>query len=266
MDAICIWCRGTTSGAPREHIVPEALWPDGPTLAKGEVCARCNHGVLARLDLALVASLDIVRFFGAVPTKRGTPPSVVTRSNLAADMKDGAPAFYVNMGPGDVRLPSGRVLKAPRNDSSSIDVTMIIHDGEGPGAETNMHARGQMLHHPDCARALHKVALEMICRTQGQATALGPTLDPVRQFVTRGEGRRWVLCVMPGDIWRYHNEIGEVYRSTQGWTVPFTIGNVRFIVDCTPDQRHLPRLRGALLATRGFDGWTHVPPLSAASS
>jgi hypothetical protein len=71
-ESPCFWCGDLCDGTqPPEHVIPEALGsPEGAVLS--DVCKGCNHGTLAGLDHALVASLDIVRWQAGVPTKRAS--------------------------------------------------------------------------------------------------------------------------------------------------------------------------------------------------
>lgn len=166
----CFWCSGPSDGAPPEHVIPEALGaPKGAVLP--DVCDSCNHGVLAGLDQALVVSLDIVRWQAGVPNKKGERGNLATRSNFFSEPGEEGPVAHINMGPGEVKLPNGRVLKAPTKSPSSVHARIRVL-----GKEAEIDARAMMLHHPDCSRALHKIAIESIALTVGREMALDPSI------------------------------------------------------------------------------------------
>lgn len=74
----CLVCRQSDGGfTSREHIVPEGLGNTDHILPSGVVCDRCNHGVLSRIDSALMRFLpiDFMRTCAGVPSKRGALPA-----------------------------------------------------------------------------------------------------------------------------------------------------------------------------------------------
>jgi len=261
----CFWCPQICDGTqPPEHVIPEALGaPDGAVLS--DVCKGCNHGTLAGLDQALVASLDIVRWMAGVPNKRGEPSGIATRSNLFAEnTKDEGRVAYVNMGPGDVTLPSGRVLKAPTRAPNSVAANIKVE-----GREAEINGRAMMLHHPDCSRGLHKIAVESIALTvgktsgwaAGRAAARDPSLENARRYVMEGGAPRIVFYAADGPEPAYRHALRLPFEAPEGHVVEFLLCGIRFTVDLTPEQTRVPYLKKCFEALRGNTGWTWLPIL-----
>jgi hypothetical protein len=237
-SSLCIYCLQESIDAPPEHVIPEALGcPEEAILRSGEVCEACNHG-LAHLDVALADSFDFARFFTNQPTKKGKPPSVSGRSNLATIVTDGEPILHINLGPGDVTLPDGRVLKAPTRKSTSVRAQMTVRNGEAA-----VHFEAHAFQNPKFSRAIHKVAIGIIAGTLGRNAALAASLNPAREFVLKGVGpKRTVLCRIPTTEWQYVHRAWEPYTSADGYCVVFTLCGYQFTVDCTPTQESIPRM------------------------
>jgi len=200
------------------------------------MCKECNNG-LAHLDVALADSFDFARFFVNQPSKKGQGPSVTGRSNLLATVRDGEPVIQVNLGPGDVKLPDGRFLKAPTNSTHSVKAQM-----KQIGAQVEVHFEAQAFQNPKFSRAAHKVAIGVIAATLGREAALSHSLNPAREFVLSGAGpKRSVLCRIPPG-WRYFNTVWPPYTSEDGYCVVVTLSGIELVVDCTPNQTSITKL------------------------
>ena len=251
----CIWCGGDSTGASPEHVIPEALGcPENAVLRNGEVCDSCNHGVLASLDQALVASLDLPRWEAGVKGKKGKPPKVSTRSNVYAETTSEGPVMHINFGPQDVVLPGGRVLKAPTKSANAVCGGMHIE-----GKQAVIHNQAQVLHLPDCARALHKIAVEAVALILGRDVVLQPSLDAARQYAREGKGSRQVLLLKPAGGSAYVNQLYPPYTREGSYCVAFKLCGIEFVVDCSPEQASLPDLKASLRASRGDVGWSWLP-------
>jgi len=235
---LCIYCLTHSTSAPPEHVIPEVLGcPEGAILRSGEVCKQCNNG-LAHLDTALADSFDIARFFANQPSKRGKGPSVTGRSNFVVSSEKGKPVIHVNLGPGDVTLPGGRILKAPRKGKDSVRGSMRID-----GRIVSMHFEAQAFQNPKLSRALHKVAIGSIAVTLNRETALAPSLNEARSFALKGEGLKRRICFQkPKSNPRYTNQLFPPYKAENGYLVVVKLCGFEFVVDCTPEQTALPKL------------------------
>lgn len=127
----------------------------------------------------------------------------------------------------------------------------------------NGWASGRIRHNGFCnnkqaIRGLHKIALEILAFYNGVEEARRRFYDAVRLFVRKGKGQRIVLLIPCGDT-RYRNEvIPPCGPPEQPCVVGFRLGAIRFVVDLSPDQRHLDTLRAICRAGYSND-WTWVP-------
>lgn len=236
---LCIYCLRESITAPEEPVIPEFLGrPDAAILRSRDVCEACNHG-LGHLDVALAGSFDFVRFFTNQPTKKGKAPSVTGRCNIATIVTDGEPIIHINMGPGDITLPDGRVLKAPTTAPSSVKAQMTVH-----GREAEIRFQAQAFQNPKFSRAVHRVAIGIIAGMLGRNAALAPSLNPAREFVLRGAGpKRIVLCRIPTAAWKHFHRAWSPYASAEGYCVVVTLCDYQLRLDCTPTHTSIPRLR-----------------------
>ena len=266
----CFWCDATCDGGqPPEHIIPEAAGNDTAVLE--DVCKACNNGFLSNLDTALVASLDLTIWLNAVPGKKGRPSGLSTRSNFfATTTPEEGRVAYINLGPGDVTLPNGRVLKAPRRDSKSVRASLR---GE-IGGEGEIDAGAMMFHHPGFSRAIHKIAIESIAFTvskvhgfaAGRAAARDPSLVNARRYVTHGGPQRIVLFTGDRPDMAYRHSLRLPFKGPEGYTAEFVLAGIRFTVDLTPDQTRVPYLKKLFEARLGKVGWNWAPLDPAASN
>jgi hypothetical protein len=168
----------------------------------------------------------------------------------------------VNMGPGDVTLASGRVLKAPTSTPNSVEASITVM-----GREAEIHARARMLHHPDCSRALHKIAIESIAlavgqasgRDAGRAAASHPSLANARQYVMQGGAPRVVQYTVDSEEPVYRHSLRMPFSGQDGYTVEFLLCGIRFTVDLTPAQARVPYLMKLFEARLGQTGWNWLP-------
>jgi hypothetical protein len=235
----CIYCLQESTEAPPEHVIPEALGcPEQAILRKGEVCQACNNG-LAHLDVALADSFDLARFFTNQPSKDGKPPTIAGRSNVATIVTNGEPILHINFGPGDVKLPDGRVLKAPTNKGNSMRGKITLD----PDGKATIQGEAHAFQNPKFSRAIHKVALGIIAGMLGRQAALAASLNPAREFVLKGVGpKRTVLCRIPTTEWQYVHKAWRPYTSADGYCVVVTLCGYQFTVDCTPTQASLAQM------------------------
>lgn len=254
-DLRCIFCLRDSTEAPPEHIIPESLGcPEAAILRMGEVCEECNHG-MGHLDQALGDSFDMARLIAGQPGKKGRGTRVTGRSNFRARVARRHATIEVNLGPGDITLPDGHVLKAPDNSPTSVHVEVT-----SDGVTWSAKHRAQALHHPKFVRAMHKVAVETIASMLGRSAALDASLDEARRYVFTGDAEmsRGVLCFPPPAEWRYENRLWPPYKGPEGLAVAVRLAGFEFAVDCTPKQYALARMLDAL-SFAGYDrGWTVV--------
>jgi len=238
-DNRCIYCLQESTEAPPEHVIPEALGcPEEAILRKGEVCQGCNNG-LAHLDVALADSFDLARFFTNQPTKKGKPPTIAGRSNVTTIVTNGEPILHINLGPGDVKLPDGRVLKAPNKKGNSLRGKLVV-DANG---KATIQGEAHAFQNPKFTRAIHKVAIGIIAGTLSRSAALSESLNPAREFVLTGAGpKRTILCRIPTTEWKYLHRAWAPRTSAEGYCVVFVLCGYQFTVDCTPTQASIPRM------------------------
>ncbi len=210
--------------------------PEGAVLRSGEVCKECNNG-LAHLDTAIADSFDIARFFANQPSKKGKGPSVTGRSNFVVSSEKGKPVVHINLGPGDVTLPGGRILKAPKKGKDSVRGSMKIN-----GQIVTMHLEAQAFQNPKLPRALHKVAIGSIAVTRNRETALEPSLNEARSFALNGHFKRRICFQKPKSNPPYVNQLFPPYKSENGYLVVVKLCGFEFVIDCTPEQTALPTL------------------------
>ena len=146
----CIWCRTVRplAEASDEHVIPEALGADERLVLRDAVCRPCNNGRLARLDQALAAEFEFIRWHGGVRGKRAHIRSygnIVTRDGSG----HGDPDVVINM--------SDR----PRTEG---EFTVGAYGSDGayqcpfgdPSAQSNLNQTGQALHRQGCATEVQR--------------------------------------------------------------------------------------------------------------
>jgi hypothetical protein len=243
----CIFCFQDSSDSPPEHIISEALGcPEDAVLRNNEVCRRCNHR-LGGLDEALVNSLDIPRLLAGQRGKRRRGPSVSGRRNIMASAHGSETTLYINAGPGDVTLPNGRVLKEPDGSSASVVASESVSCGIA-----RIRIKATLLHDRRLARALHKVALEVVALYHGVDAALASSLNSARRYVLTGEGgprRVYVLLCLNEE---YQTQLWAPYSDL---VVPIRLAAFEFLVDLKDPQSSLPRLSEAFAVVGANRKW-----------
>ena len=251
----CIWCRRSTGQEPVEHIIPDSLrCPPDMVLRDGEVCAKCNNR-LSRLDQALVSEFELARFIAGVPNKNGHPPSISTRPNAGGGSVDGKPHLDVNMEPHSVETTYGRRIGGRTGRVEDLHMKMEHCGLFGKGTVS----QGGICNSKRAVRAIHKVAFEAFAKHHGVKRALRPDFDAVRRFVERGTGERTVILIPAVDGVEYQNQVlrneGDVFNPC---VQAFRIAFMRFFVDLSPDERHLPEIKQKCKEHLG-DKWTWAP-------
>jgi hypothetical protein len=165
----CIYCLRSDGGfCESEHVYPESLGNEEVILSPGIVCHNCNHGVLSKLDDALVHH-DGVAFLrtvfltqnpktGAFPSAKGS--NFVIRKTGPREL--------------DIQLHSG--AKPPIEER--------LPDGS---VKLSIEVRGRHKFDPrSLARSLYKVALGFVAWKQGADAAREPRYNPARDFILGG--------------------------------------------------------------------------------
>ena len=248
----CIWCKREKYKASVEHIFPDSLGcPEEMVLSDGEVCERCNNK-LAKLDQALVSELEMSRFLAGVPNKRGKTPRIATHPNIAAAYMDDGPHIYINEEPHAIDSPIGRI--GARRKDSKFRVGRVTSSGMAGSITTEQQG---ILNCKKAVRGLHKIGLELICREIGAVGILADRFNAVRAYVLRGRGERRVLLF--GDS-AYINRVWSTESSIFGRDVAtFQLTAIGCMVDLSPEQEHVERLKRMASRTLGPSGWTWVP-------
>jgi hypothetical protein len=164
----CIYCLSTTANfKSEEHIFPESLGNDELVLPKGYVCDRCNNGIIARLDNALI-KFDPIAFLWVqlVPhTKDGSLP----KANFQNMSMERTSPTHIKI---SVKDKTGGIKnKTPMGDdwySFSLNVR-----GK-PVTQKSIKMLG---------RALFKIALGIVALSQGREQACSIKYNPARKFI-----------------------------------------------------------------------------------
>jgi hypothetical protein len=168
MDRGCLVCRESDGGfQSREHIVPESLGNTDHIWPPGIVCDRCNHGVLSRVDSALMGFLpiDLMRTFAGVPSKGGALPATTFDNGVVRAV-----------GPNELslELDSERFWK----DQAAPPGRRAFSVSAQRGDTTPRRLR-------DVHRCLAKMVLEYAWVDRGEA-AFGAVYDHVRDLILGG--------------------------------------------------------------------------------
>ena len=164
----CIYCLQTTGNfKSEEHIFPESLGNDELILPKGYVCDRCNNGILAQLDNALI-SFEPISFL---------------QVQLVPHTKDGSlpKANFQNM---TVERTSPTHIKISAKDKSGEVKNKIPMGDDWYSFSINM--RGKPVTQKSIkslGRSLFKIALGIVALSQGRDQACNPIYDPARKFI-----------------------------------------------------------------------------------
>ena len=236
---VCVWCRGDARGAPPEHSVPEALGCAPEWILTEGACAACNHGVLAKLDRVLADSFDLMRVQAGIVGKKGRPATISGRGNMrGTTTAPGHMTIAINMTRGAVVAPVLGRLSGHQDRPTDVRASMLGTGEPGSPGSVNLKIEfdGRVL-----VRAIHKVALELVA-TSSEVDVMSPALDPVRDFVTRDRGRRYILA---GAVDGYRHQMRGLWEgSVPGeCAIELTLCGVEFLVDLTPDQLVIRRWR-----------------------
>jgi hypothetical protein len=252
-DVVCIWCLTPDPEPSVEDIVPAALGcPPDLTFRRGEVCLHCNNGN-GHIDLAVVDQLDLVAFHFGISRRGGQPPRVDNRGNFRGEWSDTGQVYSFNLDPAPVTTPEGKRLAGSSGRPRNIRPTITRL-----GDEARISFSVQLDDNKKFIRGIHKIAFELLAHYLGPQTVLTRRFDAVRSFVRRGEGHRYILlgqsAAPPPLIDVVHLEDAERFDVTM-----FSLLGIRFMVDFSPTQEHLPGYIRRLRQTVGTQGWGWYP-------
>jgi hypothetical protein len=232
----CIFCRTEHSRRKaEEHILPHGLVGDRVfyredgygarlVLDHGEVCRDCNTG-FSSLDSALQKSLGLLKpILNPVGTKRGRPARA-QMPGVWAERRDNGPYFLFNSGAKPIRSPDGGLIHPAgvREDAARLEVLGRSDD------EAELRVKTPFPFTKKAFRALHKIALELVCFEAGFEAALEPRFDAVREYVRRSKGSRWVTFASPTDLERVAEPRASVRRYPGGTIVKLTLGILIYV-------------------------------------
>ncbi len=230
---VCVWCRGDARGAPPEYSVPESLGCAPEWVLTEGACATCNHGVLAKLDRVLADSFDLFRVQAGIVGRKGRRASINGRGNMkGTTTAPGHVTLAVNMTREAAVAPVLGRLSGHQDRPTDVRATMT---GTGePGSPAAMNLKIEF-DGRDLARAIHKVALELVATSTG-LDVMNPALDPVRDFVVRDRGRRYLLAGCKPD--GYRHQMRRLWEGqVQGeCVIELALCGVEFLVDLMPGQ------------------------------
>lgn len=250
----CIWCLGIAEGGHKEHIIPEALGcPLGFVLPGTIVCRKCNNG-LAHLDQAVLDEFDLMAFMAGVPRKKGKRPVVRSRGNILATVENDVPTYTLNMEPYPVKAHDGSRLAGFRGLRRDVR-GQLSRQGNIASIKFDV-TFGQT---PKFVRGVTKIAFSSLAYFLGPEIARSPALNPVREFVRNGIGRRHLLLVF-GDGMVYRNTVWPPYVSPLGdYSITFRIASVEFLVDLSESESDLAMFQSKMPDCFGGKGWCILP-------
>jgi hypothetical protein len=158
----CIFClREDGPFTSEEHIIAEAFGNDELVLPPGIVCDPCNHGQISKLDQALVefAPLAALRTLYVPFTKSGKLPRAEFSNATWTKTRPNHIEFRLNAAPVKQPLPDG---------TTRMSFTV---EGMRP---VQPHL---------IARAIYKIALELVALDYGVEQAFESRYDQARRFV-----------------------------------------------------------------------------------
>ena len=162
----CIYCL-TEEGSfkSEEHVYPESLGNTEIVLSQGHVCDTCNNGILSDLDNHLVEH-DAISFLRVL--------YVPYNSKTGKFLK----ARYQNMTI-EKQHPRGILITQPYASQEGF----VVREDKDK-VKINMTTIGRKKFDPQMlGRSLYKVALGMICWTNGAQMALDKRYDAARDFI-----------------------------------------------------------------------------------
>jgi hypothetical protein len=181
---ICLFCRRDSAGSRSvEHIIPQSLGNLSHTLGLGVVCDQCNNYLARGVEKPFLdrASLTLLRFRQAIPSKRGRVPAVdgIITPGIPAIAR--RRAHCVESGLIDIEVPEDAIEYLKRVN----------------GGQLIFPAHGDLPTGAIVSRFLAKVALEamasrLVERPDGlNYVATQRQLDLLRNHARRGETRDW---------------------------------------------------------------------------
>lgn len=168
----CLFCRSTAGPFnSEEHILPESLGNDDHVLPRGYVCDTCNH-TLSKVEQALVEY----------------PPIALLRVTYVQHDKYG-------------HLPTATFKGATwkRTAPRRIEIHSTEEGGfrvDGNEVTANVVGTKRFEPHP-IARAVMKIALEIVAKDEGYEAAMDPKYDRARAFIIGTDETFSGVLVMP---------------------------------------------------------------------
>jgi len=247
----CIVCLEPTRDEPVEHIVPESLLgditfdtksPQGViipgrrlVLVNDEVCRRCNSNVLSPLDQHFQAQLGILKvFWNAKGTKKGAPATMRRPGASAVRTPYGAhitlnSEAHVVFGPDGIAVPPA---------GTSIDAVRAVESNEA-AASDQIRFTQPMRVNKRFIRAMHKIALELLCFEFGPKYVLHDRFNWLRDYVLGSRGSRVIGMAGSASLATrmppFELHLKGVPAS-EDWILQLTLG-FPFLVDLTHDNR-----------------------------
>ena len=254
----CIWCKRSDRKPSIEHIIPEALGcPSEFVLKRGEVCCKCNNH-LAQLDQAVIDDLDFLAYMNGIPRKRGRAPEIRSRGNVIGTYESGQPSVFINMESHPIMTHLGDRLGAYGRSARNVNTAM-----EKIGDFAKISFGIEIGKNPKFARGLVKIAFSSLAWYIGAGSLAHDAFNPVRRFVTKGDGFRPIILCTDGDH-SYRNQVWGPYRSPEGYySMTFRLSSFHVWVDLSPECTSFPTIRDAMFNEYGETGWSCLP-LSAA--
>lgn len=160
----CLFCKSKkNSFQGEEHIIPESLGNNELILKKGVVCDKCNNGVLAGLDQALVEFDPILFFrtFHGVKSKKNKVPV----SGFNTMKMDNPTGGHVNI----------KLDKMTKKYFEKTPEGFRLHWR----GKRRMGAKNVKI----LARALYKIGLEVVYLDHGSDFTHTPRFDEVREII-----------------------------------------------------------------------------------
>lgn len=178
----CLFCRRSDGGfTSAEHVFSRGLGNlDEYVLPPGVVCDRCNNGPLARVDREITdfEPIKLLRAERGLPTRGGT---AVVSSWRGVELAFTAPRELSVFGKGP--SPLSEVRTGVR--SGTLTTT-------SPFKEKRVR---------NMARAIWKMALELMYLDHGSWHVFNPTYDPIRRHILGlGGTQGWLICPKTADI------------------------------------------------------------------
>ncbi len=250
----CIWCHGPSEGRHVEHIIPEVLGcPTDFILPAEFICQSCNNG-LGHLDQAVADDFDFISFQAGIPRKKGKPGKIASRGNVYGFRSANGPEIFFNMDPIPTVASDGTHVAGYRGFERDVKATF---EKEGPYARISFQVTFGKT--KKFQRGIFKIALSSLAHFVGPSELYKPKYDRLRQYVCKGSGTRHFMLLAEDDSNYYHKFVPPFVTPDGDYVLEFRLACVRFIVDLSESESHLPRIIEEAKRLVGENGWTVMP-------